>query len=128
MAAPDVAGCLSTEDQAWAAFSAETYEEIDHKVTTFRQLERLPALLYYLDGLLYVPIRINLGKILLLRSSGAVGRISISDFHVALRAEPRLFGTWVTALRLGSPRDQARDADGLTAQLLDIGEAGAQLC
>ncbi len=128
MAAPDVAGRLSTEDQAWAAFTygAETYEEIDHKVTTFGQLQRLPALLYYLDGLLYVPIRINLGKILLLRSSGAVGRISIPDFHVALRAEPRLFETWVSALRLGSPCQQALNADELTAHLLDIGEVDAR--
>ncbi len=124
VADPDVGGRLSQEDLAWAEFTygPQTYEEIFHKVATFTKLGRITALQYYLDGLLQVPIRLNVGKILLLRSSGTAGRMSIPEFHVALRAEPRLFEEWVTALRLGSPYAQAQEADALAERLLHVGE------
>lgn len=117
---------LSHEDRAWSAFTyaAETYEEIDHKVTAFRQHGRLPALLYYLDGLLLAPVRLNLGKILWLRAHGSAARVTEREFHQALQAYPTLFAEWVTALRPDTPRDAIEQADGLAGQLLRVGGGG----
>lgn len=128
VADPDVVGRLSQEDLAWSEFTygPQTYEEIFHKVAAFTKLGRLPALQYYLDGLLQVPVRLNVGKILLLRSSGTAGRISIPDFHVALHAEPGLFKEWVVALRLGSSYAQAQEAGALADRLLHVGELALQ--
>ena len=126
---PGVGGRLSHEDLAWAEFTygEQTYEEIFHKVATFKKLGRLPALLYYLDGLLQVPIRISVGKIFLLRSIGAAGRMPIPDFQTALRSEPALFEAWVSALRLGSRPNQALEADELAGQLLRAGESALRV-
>lgn len=123
MADPAVGGRLSHEDRAWAEFTygAQTYEEIAHKVDTFTRLGRAPALLYYLDGLLLVPIRLNVGKVLLLRADGAAGRITIPDFQAALRAEPALHETWLAALRL-TDAPAAEAADALAGQLLRLGD------
>jgi predicted nucleotidyltransferase len=128
VADPHVGGRLSREDLAWAEFTygEQTYEEIYHKVATFKNHGRTPALLYYLDGLLQVPIRLNIGKIFLLRSTGAAGRMSLPDFQVALRAEPALMEAWVSALRLVSPHNHARSADELAAELLRVGESALQ--
>ncbi len=115
---------LSQEDLAWAEFTygEQTYEEIHHKVAALQQPGRTPRLLYYLDGLLMVPIRINVGKIFLLRATGAAGRMSIPDFQVALRAELALYEHWVSGLRLGSLRNRVQEADDLAAQLLGLGD------
>ncbi len=126
---PAIGGRLSQEDRAWVRFSysEETFEEIAHKVATFTRAGRIPALLFYLDGLLLVPIRLNVGKVLLLRSSGAAGRISTPDFQVALADEPGLYAAWVEALRLVPPHQQAFRADELTGRLLDAGEAALRI-
>ena len=122
---PAIGGRLSHEDRAWVwfSYSEETFEEIAHKVATFTKAGRIPALLYYLDGLLLVPIRLNVGKVLHLRSSGAAGRISTPDFQVALADEPSLYEAWVDGLRLAPPREQALRADELAGRLLLAGEA-----
>ncbi len=122
---PAVAGQLSHEDLAWATFTYEprTYEEIFHKVAVYRRLGHLPALLFYLDGLLTVPIRLNVGKILLVRTQGASGLISLPDFQRALRAEPALLAEWIAALRLDIVASRVQEADELTARLLAAGEA-----
>ena len=49
-----------------------------------------PALLYYADGLLQVPIRISVGNALALRQGNVATRPTITAFHHALRAEPVL--------------------------------------
>ncbi len=127
MADPDVSGRMSGEDIAWAEFTygRQTYEEIEHKVTAFRALGRIPALLYYLDGQLMVPIRINVGKLFLLRSTGASGRISIPDFQLALKDEPALYEQWVSALRLDTLRVRLPEVEDLAEELLRAGDAAA---
>ncbi len=122
---PDVSGRMSAEDIAWAEFTygPQTYEEIEHKVAAFRALSRIPALLYYLDGQLMVPIRINVGKVFLLRSTGATGRISTPDFQAALKDEPTLYGEWVSALRIGALPERLPEAEELTKRLLGSGDA-----
>lgn len=127
MADPGVSGRMSGEDIAWAEFTygRQTYEEIEHKVTAFGTLGRIPALLYYLDGQLMVPIRINVGKVFLLRSTGAAGRIAIPEFQVALKDEPALYEHWVSALRLGALRGRLPEAEDLTGRLLRSGDARA---
>lgn len=129
MADPGVAGRMSGEDIAWAEFTygRQTYEEIEHKVTAFRALGRIPALLYYLDGQLMVPIRINVGKVFLLRSAGASGRIAIPDFQIALKAEPALYGRWVSALRLAGLRERLVEAEDLTKSILRAGGPPAEV-
>jgi hypothetical protein len=125
MAQPEVSGRLSLEDLAWAEFTygTQTYEEIEHKTEAFRQLGRIPALLYYLDGLLMVPIRMNVGKIFALRSTGTATRISIPEVQIALKAEPNLYAEWVLALRLNAIVDRFGEADDVTRALLAAGDA-----
>jgi len=90
-------------------------------VGVLRRQGRLPALLGYLDGLLLVPVRINVGKMFLLRSSGTAGRMAIPDFQVALQQEPVLYDEWIAALRLSARRGLVRVADDLAGLLLEIG-------
>jgi hypothetical protein len=119
---------MSGEDIAWAEFTygRQTYEEIEHKAAAFRALGRIPALLYYLDGQLMVPIRINVGKVFLLRSTGASGRIAIPEFQLALKDEPSLYGHWVSALRLHALRERLSEAEDLMEELLRAGDAAAE--
>ena len=125
VADPAVGGRLSAEDLAWAEFTygAQTYEEIGHKAAAFRALGRIPALLYYLDGQMMVPIRINVGKVFLLRSTGAPGRMPIPEFQLALKDEPALYGEWVSALRLGGLRGRSSEAEELVRGLVRAGDA-----
>jgi len=92
-------------------------------VETFTALGRLPTLQYYLDGLLTVPVRINFGKLFRLRATGQSGRLSIPEFHAALRDEPALLAEWVEALRLEGQPAALREADHLAGTLLAAGEA-----
>ena len=121
---PSLAGRLSAEDVAWAVFTwcDETYEEIDHKVESFTALDRLPTLQYYLDGMLTVPVRINFGKLFRLRATGESGRLSIAEFHAALREEPDLLAEWTDALRLQSTTSALRASDELVRELLTTGK------
>lgn len=123
VADPAVGGNLSPEDLAWASFTyeAQTYEEINHKVDGFTRRGRLSALLFYLDGLLLVPVRMNVSKVLLLQATGASGIMPIPEFHVALHEHPVLYDAWVTALRLSPEQDRAREADSIAVELLAIG-------
>ena len=68
-----------------------------------------------------MPVRINVGKMFLLRSSGTAGRMAIADFQVALQQEPVLHHEWIAALRLSARRDRVCEADDLAGQLLEIG-------
>jgi hypothetical protein len=122
---PTLAGRLSQEDAAWAVFTwcDETFEEIAHKVDTFSALGRLQALQYYLDGLLTVPVRINFGKLFRLRATGESGRLSIPEFHAALREEPALSIEWHEALRLDGAASDIQLAERLVGQLHAAGEA-----
>jgi hypothetical protein len=124
MADPAIAGHLSGEDQAWAAFtySQETFDEIAQKVSSFQAANRLGALQYYLDGLLLVTVRLNTGKVVLLKASGAAGRMTVPDFHIALRAYPDLYDTWVSGLRLRPLSEQLQATDDLAHQFLQLGE------
>ena len=54
----------------------------------------------YVDGLLKVSLRMNVRKVLNLRSLGDIRPLSIADFHVVLRSEPDLYSHWVDGLRL----------------------------
>ena len=100
---PVVATALGPEHVAWAKFTyaAESYDELDQKVGALLRANRQPEALAYVDGLLKVPLRMNVGKVLNFRSRGSTDRLSVADFHVALRSEPSLYRHWVEALRLG---------------------------
>lgn len=101
----------------------ETYEEIAHQVDTFTRLGRTQTLQHYLDGMLQVPVRINAGKVFLLRATGQPARMTIADFHLALRDEPALYAEWIQALRQDSNRAGVEEADVLVSKLIAIGEA-----
>lgn len=121
MAEPDVARQLAPEDVAWAAFTYadETYEEVAHKVTAMRGAGRAATMAAYVDGLLRTPIRMNLSKVLNLRLTGSSQRLSVSEFHLALRTEPELFEHWCRGLRLPADRHEITAALELAEDLLE---------
>jgi hypothetical protein len=123
---PVIESRISQEDLAWAHHTTEKQEEIVPKVAAFTRTNRLPALLYYLDGLFQVPICIQVGKIFQLRSTGKAERMTIPDFIVALRQEPALYDEWIAALRLSAERDRVLDALNLTRQLLNVGKVALE--
>ncbi|HVA90613.1 MAG TPA: nucleotidyltransferase domain-containing protein [Chloroflexota bacterium] len=125
----DLGARLSAEDLAWARFSygEQTYEEIAHKVAALNTEARRPALLFYLDGLLQVPIRINVGKIFSLRATGEAARLTIRDFHLALGQEPTLYDEWGAALRLSTEHARILDAVNLAGQLLAVGRGALEV-
>ncbi len=53
----------------------------------------------YVDGLLRVPLRMNVSKVLNLRCQGTTGILSVTDFHGCWRNEPALHSQWVEGLR-----------------------------
>lgn len=100
---PAVAAALGPEHVAWAKFTyaAESFEEFDQKVGVLLRANRRAEAMAYVDGLLKVPLRMNVSKVLNLRSHGTTDRLSVTDFHVGLHSEPALYGHWVEGLRLG---------------------------
>ena len=102
MSDPELVREMGPEHVAWAAFTYadETYEEIAQKVAAMRGSGRAADLASYLDGLLKVPIRMNLSKVLNLRLNGSLDMLRVAEFHQALRAEPALFEYWRRGLRL----------------------------
>ncbi|WP_165423757.1 nucleotidyltransferase domain-containing protein [Ktedonosporobacter rubrisoli] len=124
----EIGNLLSVEDRAWAqhVYGQLTYEEIEHKVTSLREQKRLPALLYYLDGLLQIPIRIDIGNIFLLRTKGSSGRMSLPDFMLALRQEPALYKAWTEALRFPDNPKYILEISELATQLLNVGHAAVE--
>jgi hypothetical protein len=123
---PVIESRISQEDLAWAHHTTEKQEEIAPKVAGFTRIKRLPALLYYLDGLFQVPICIQVGKIFQLRLNGKAERMAVPDFLIALRQEPVLYDEWIAALRLSTERDQVLEALNLTRQLLSVGKAALE--
>ncbi len=119
----DIGKRLSQEDLAWARHTYEKQEEITYKVAAFTQVKRLPSLLYYLDGLFQVPIRIQFSKIFSLQAGNSAERMTIPDFQVALRQEPALYNEWIAALRLSAEQNQVLEVTNLAAQALSIGKA-----
>ena len=122
---PSLGGRLSVEDQAWAEFTygPHAYEELGHKVSVLTLEGRVPVLLSYLDGLLLVPVRINIGKMLALRTTGTAAWMTIPEFHGALSQEAHLYQEWIAALRLSPLPQQISTADDLARRLLEIGRA-----
>ncbi len=114
---------LSPEELAWARHTYNKQEEITYKVAAFTQTKRLPSLLYYLDGLFQVPIRMQISNIFLRRSGSLVKHMPIAEFHIALHQEPALYDEWIAALRLSAERDKMHEIADLTNQLLAIGRA-----
>lgn len=117
----ELAKRLGPEDLAWATFTyaEQTYEEINHKCGAFRKAERFADLAFYVDGLLKTPIRMNTSKILNLSLTGSTERMSIPEFHLALRGHPDLFNQWVAGLRLQGDSLDIAEADELTLHLLN---------
>jgi len=126
---PTVANALGPEHVAWARFTyaPESFDEFNEKVGALLQANRGPEAVAYVDGLVKVPLRMNVSKVLNLRSNGTTDRMSIADFHVGLRAEPVLYSHWLEALRLGgtaSDIDLAVDVSGrLLADLPQVLDA-----
>nr|WP_092888446.1 nucleotidyltransferase domain-containing protein [Actinopolymorpha cephalotaxi] len=112
---------MGPEHVAWAAFSYadQTYEEIAHKVAAMRATGRAADLASYLDGLLKVPIRMNLSKVVNLRLHGSLDVLGVAEFHQALRSEPALFESWCRGLRLPATRADVTAALEVAAQLRD---------
>ncbi len=123
---PAIESCLSQEDLAWARHTYEKQEEITYKVAEFTRTKRLPALLYYLDGLFQIPICLQTGKLFQLRSAGKAERMTLPDFLVALRQEPALYDEWIAALRLSTERDHVLETLNLTRLLLKIGKTALE--
>jgi predicted nucleotidyltransferase len=123
---PGIENRFSQEDLAWARHTYGKQEEIMHKIAELTRTKRLPALLYYLDGLFQVPICIQTSKIFQLRSSGKAERMAVPDFQVALHQEPALYEAWIAALRLSAERDQVLEVINLTRQLLNVGKAALE--
>ena len=122
---PSIGELLLVEDQAWAEFTygPHAYEELGHKVSVLTLEGRVPVLLSYLDGLLLVPVRINIGKMLALRTTGTAAWMTIPEFHGALPQEAHLYQEWIAALRLSPLPQQISTADDLARRLLEIGRA-----
>ncbi|NYH92358.1 nucleotidyltransferase domain-containing protein [Actinopolymorpha rutila] len=121
MADPELVRQLGPEDVAWAVFTYadETYEEIAHKVAALRGTGRAADLASYLDGLLKVSIRLNVGKALNLRLNDSSETPKVAEFHQTLRAEHALFDYWCRGLRLPANRAEITDALETAAQLRD---------
>ncbi|MGW0228008.1 nucleotidyltransferase family protein [Actinopolymorpha singaporensis] len=119
LADPELVRRLGPEDAAWAVFTYadETYEEIAHKVAAMRGAGRAADLASYLDWLLKVSIRLNVGKALNLRLNGLSETPEVAEFHQALRAEPALFEQWCRGLRLPADRAEITAALAVGAQL-----------
>lgn len=119
---PSVSNRLSQEQLAWAKFTygKQTHDEIAQKVVTFTQARRLPTLLYYLNSMLQIPMRIQISKIFLLRSGEGAERMSIPDFQIALHQEPTLYNEWTTALRLSDKQDHLLQTTNIISQLLAV--------
>ena len=132
-----VAQALPPEDAAWAecTYGQETYDEIGHKVAAFLRTGRTPDAVYYLDCLLLVTARMNLGKVLMLRAEGSPHIPAPEEFHSVLRGgEPALFQAWVRALRLEEwaaavgRRRLETAVSGLLAAAEDLVRAGTASC
>ena len=67
----------------------------DGKVGALLRANRGPEAVSYVDGLLKVSLRMNVRKVLNLRSLSDIRPLSIADFHVVLRSEPDLYSHWV---------------------------------
>ena len=121
MSDPGLVREMGPEHVAWAAFTYadETYEEITHKVAAMRSTGRAADLASYLDGLLKVPIRMNLSKVLNLRLNGSLHVLRVAEFHQALRGEPELFEYWRRGLRLPADRAEVTATVEVAAQLQD---------
>lgn len=121
LADPELVRQLGPEDVAWAVFTYadETYEEIAHKVAAMRCTGRAADLASYLDGLLKVSIRLNVGKALNLRLNGSSETPEVAEFHQALRAEPELYEQWCRGLRLPADRPEIIAALEAATQLRD---------
>ncbi|MGI8867498.1 MAG: hypothetical protein ACR2F6_01260 [Mycobacteriales bacterium] len=65
-----------------------------------------------------VPLRINMSKVLSLRLGGTPDRMPLSDFYVALRGEPRLYGEWEDGLRLAGTSADVESALAVTHDVL----------
>jgi predicted nucleotidyltransferase len=114
---PVVAAGLGPEHVAWATFTyaAESFEEFTQKVEALLHVNRGPEAVAYVDGLLKVPLRMNVSRVLNLRSRGTRDILSIADFHVGLRSELALYSHWAEGLRLdgnSSDSDLAVDVAG----------------
>lgn len=122
LADPQVARGLGPEHVAWAEFtySAQTYTEFEHKVTALTHSGRTAEGVLYVDGLLRVPLRINTSKVFGFRQTGRPKRLSIPDFHLALKAEPDLYRAWIAGLRLDGDRDDVLETIEVAREILTL--------
>lgn len=123
---PAIGGQLNGEDRAWVLlnWNDAVVEEMEVRREALTRIGKLPALQYYADNKLTVPVRISFGKYLSLIETGQVARQTVAQFHQSLRRlHPDLFGEWVAGLRLDAPSPALAECEALAGELLAIGAA-----
>ena len=109
---------IAAVSRAAFTYADGTHQEIDHKVAAMRSAGRTAQLVAYIDGLLKLTIRMQMGTILNLRSTGNADAPSVPDFHQLLRSEPDHFDRWTSALRLHVERQDLTEATSLAPEII----------